>query len=208
VPDAPDPEDAHDRALLAAHVAGDRDAFGDLARRHGDRLYAVAVRTLGDRDQAADAVQDALLNAYRRAGSYRGESRVTTWLHRVVVNACLDRVRREAVRAAVPLPETELAVPGDPHADRETAMDVAAALAMLPPDQRAAVVLVDLMGTPVEEAARILDAPVGTVKSRCSRARARLAVSLGHLGPARNRAADPAVPPTDPHTGSRAKEAT
>jgi RNA polymerase sigma-70 factor (ECF subfamily) len=189
-----EPDDARDRSLLAAHLAGDGDAFGTLVAHHRDRLWAVALRTLGDREEAADALQDALLSAYRGAATFRGEARVTTWLHRVVVNACLDRARRRAVRPTVPLPASgqEPAAPGDALADRETALDVAAALGALPPEQRAALVLVDLQGLPVDEAARVLGVPVGTVKSRCSRGRARLAVSLGHL---RNRAAAPPVPP-------------
>ena len=179
-------DDERDRALLEAHVAGDREAFGRLAALHLDRLYAVALRTLGpgEREEAADAVQDALLSAYRAAAGYRGEAKVSTWLHRVVVNACLDRVRRRAVRPTVPLPEQgrdEPAAPGDDLVARETALDVQAALADLPVDQRAALVLVDLHGLPVEQAAQVLGVPVGTVKSRCSRGRARLAVALGHL---------------------------
>src|SRR5579859_1324873 len=90
-----------DRALLARHVEGDGDAFGELFRRHRDRLWAVALRTLGDPDDAADALQDAMISAFRRAGSFRGDSAVTTWLHRVVVNACLDHIRRQAARPAV-----------------------------------------------------------------------------------------------------------
>ena len=177
-------DDARDRELLAAHVAGDPQAFGTLARLHGDRLFAVAVRTLGDREEAADAVQDALLSAYRGAAGYRGEAQVTTWLHRVVVNACLDRLRRSTARPTVPLPGPG---PGEPAerrdtlAERETAVEVQAALQALPVEQRAALVLVDLQGLPVEEAARVLGVPTGTVKSRCSRGRARLAVALGHL---------------------------
>lgn len=176
-----------DRALLAAHVAGDPHAFTTLVQRHRDRLWAVALRTAGDREEAADALQDALLSAYRNAGSYRGEAAVTTWLHRVVVNACLDRHRRRKVRATVPLPEDADDARGalpDPHdaiGERELALEVEAALAGLPADQRAAIVLVDLQGFSVADAAVALDCPEGTVKSRCSRGRARLAVSLAHL---------------------------
>lgn len=83
-----------DRDLVQLHVDGDPDAFGELFRRHKDRMWAVAMRTCGDREVAADAVQDAFLSAFRRADSYRGDAAVTTWLHRVVVNACLDRLRR------------------------------------------------------------------------------------------------------------------
>jgi RNA polymerase sigma-70 factor, ECF subfamily len=171
---------AQDRALLAAHVAGDGDAFAELVRRHRDRLWAVALRTTGDREDAADALQEALLSAYRHAGSYRGDAAVTTWLHRIVVNACLDTLRRRAARPSVPLSDDDarLADPVDTLDQRETSLVVTDALAALPADQRAAIVLVDLQDFSVEEAARILDCAPGTVKSRCSRGRARLAATL------------------------------
>ena len=76
-----------DRALLRAHVEGDPDAFGELFRRHRDRMWAVALRTTRNRELASDCVQDAFISAFRRAGSYRGDAAVTTWLHRIVVNA-------------------------------------------------------------------------------------------------------------------------
>ena len=188
--------DAEDRALLAAHVAGEPHAFDDLLRRHRQRMWAVAVRTLGDPEDAADAVQEASLSAYRAASSFRGDARVTTWLHRIVVNASLDRARRKAVRPTVPLPEQPPADPRDLLAERETTVAVQEALAALPEEQRAAVVLVDLTGFSVEDAAAILEVPPGTVKSRCFRGRARLAVSLGHL---RNPAtSEPVTPATEP----------
>jgi RNA polymerase sigma-70 factor (ECF subfamily) len=176
-----------DTDLLAAHAAGDADAFGEVVRRHRDRLWAVALRTLGDREEAADAVQDALVSALRASGprpddagtssgaGFRGESAVTTWLHRIVVNACLDRVRRKASRPADPLPDYDLPDHHpDPLAARELALDLDAALATLPAEQRAAIVLVDMYGYPVEEVAAILECATGTVKSRCARGRARL----------------------------------
>ena len=95
---------ATDAELLAAHVAGDPQAFNDLVIRHRDRLWAVALRTTGDAEEAADALQDGLISAFRNAASFRGEAAVTTWLHRVVVNASLDRLRRRKVRPTVPLP--------------------------------------------------------------------------------------------------------
>lgn len=174
-----------DRSLLARHVAGDRTAFGELVRRHRDRLWAVAVRTLGDPEEAADAVQEALLAAHRAAGRFRGEASVTTWLHRIVINACIDRIRR--ARPIVPLETAPLAslTGPDPYAARDLSLDVQAALATLPVEQRMAVVLVDALGYPVEEAAQLLSVPVGTVKSRCARGRARLAGRL--RDPERNR---------------------
>jgi RNA polymerase sigma-70 factor (ECF subfamily) len=182
-----------DVALLQAHRDGDPDAFGVLFTRHRDRLWAVALRTTGNPEDAADALQEAMISAFRRAGSFRGDALVTTWLHRIVVNASLDRLRRNKVRLAQPLPDDleEYAGRGavlatsdatsDPEAqavltDRRDA--VLAALDQLPPDQKAAVVLVDLEGYPVEQVAQMLDCPTGTVKSRCARGRARLATLL------------------------------
>ena len=169
-----------DAELIAAHCAGDPDAFGELFRRHRDRMWAVAVRTCGDREMAADAVQDGFLAAFRRADSFRGEAAVTTWLHRIVVNACLDRLRRR--RPTTPLPEydsLDLADRRDDHASTESAIDVRAALAQLPEGQRLALVLVDMHGLGVTEAAQVLGVAEGTVKSRCARGRAALAELLG-----------------------------
>ena len=205
-----------DRELLAAHVAGDHDAFAELFARHRDRLWAVALRTMGNPDDAADGLQDGLIAAYRRAESFRGDAAVTTWLHRVVVNACLDRHRAASVRRTAALPDDHdapLPAAGaeavDPALAAERAEQrrlVLAALAQLPADQRAALVLVDMEGMPVAEAAAVLEVPLGTLKSRCSRGRARLAVLLraaGLLPPAATTGVDgnqdppPSVPTPD-----------
>ena len=147
-------------------------------------MWAVALRTLRDPEEAADALQDAFISAFRAAGKFRAESAVTTWLHRIVVNACLDRVRRKQARPTVPLPETgfnEPAAPRDSMADRETRMVINEALDQLPEEQRAPIVLVDIEGYSVGETARLLGIAEGTVKSRCARGRAKLAKVLGHL---------------------------
>ncbi|WP_326698653.1 RNA polymerase sigma factor SigM [Streptomyces sp. NBC_01754] len=181
--------DTSDQVLLEQHVAGEPDAFGELVRRHRDRLWAVALRTLGDREEAADAVQDALVSAFRAAHTFRGQSAVTTWLHRITVNACLDRVRKAASRKTAPVDDAErLDQLMEPHESAEAPAErqdlhreLLAALATLPVEQRAALVLVDMQAYPVAEAARILDIPTGTVKSRCARGRARLLPLLTHL---------------------------
>ncbi|HSF26607.1 MAG TPA: RNA polymerase sigma factor SigM [Actinomycetes bacterium] len=182
--------DLDDQALMARHADGDDAAFAEVVRRHRDRLWAVALRTVGDREEAADAVQDALLSALRagRSGAFRGDAAVTTWLHRIVVNACLDRVRRRSVRPADPLGEdaARLPDPVDPVGRQETAIVVAAALATLPVEQRAALVLVDMHGYSVEEAARLLGCAPGTIKSRCARGRAKLLPVVSDLRAARN----------------------
>ncbi|WP_019812505.1 RNA polymerase sigma factor SigM [Saccharomonospora saliphila] len=173
-----------DADLVAAHAAGDPHAFDELVRRHRDRMWAVALRTVRDPEEAADALQDAFVSAFRAAANFRAESQVTTWLHRIVVNACLDRVRRRQARPTVPLPETsqyEPAVPNDSMAERETRLLVREALDQLPEDQRMPIVLVDVEGYSVSETARLLSIAEGTVKSRCARGRAKLAKLLGHL---------------------------
>ena len=178
-----------DAELLARHVAGDPDAFAELVRRHRDRLWAVALRTLGDREEAADALQDALVSAFRSAHTFRGQSAVTTWLHRITVNACLDRVRRAATRRTAPVADEQnldaLMEPEEsaeaPTERAELHRELVAALGTLPAEQRAALVLVDMQGYSVAEAAQVLDVPIGTIKSRCARGRARLLPLVRHL---------------------------
>lgn len=182
-----------DADLLADHVGGDPNAFATLVHRHQDRLWATALRMMRNPHDAADALQDAYLAAFRRAAGFRGESQVTTWLHRVVVNACLDRLRKQQrQQAEQPLPadperaaELVTETAPDPVEQRELHDDLASALAELNPDQRDALVLVDVQGYAVDEAAALLGVPPGTVKSRCARGRARLATVLRRrqLGP-------------------------
>ena len=225
-PGGPVAGDRDDRTLLRDHVAGDREAFGLLFARHRDRLWAVALRTCGDPEDAADALQDAMVSAFRRAETFRQDSAVTTWLHRIVVNACLDRLRRRAVRRAEPLPaeqsgdDAPRAAEGEPRSawrggtdarattdpadlvlERERREAVVAALRTLPVEQRTALVLVDMTGHSVQEAAAILDCAPGTVKSRCARGRARLAPLLAPPEPAAPDDGNPPVgSPVQPRT--------
>jgi RNA polymerase sigma-70 factor (ECF subfamily) len=215
-----------DAELLQAHVDGDADAFGMLFRRHRNRLWAVALRTMSNPEDAADGLQDGMIAAYRRAGSFRGDAAVTTWLHRVVVNACLDRLRAAKVRRAEPLPDDlddygdrrvttqdrSTTDPADLAVADERRRLVLAALDQLPHEQRAALVLVDMEGYPVADVAVMLDCAVGTVKSRCSRGRTKLSELLGPLAPGRpdgdpahagpgNPEPDASVPHTDAPRG-------
>lgn len=199
------PLDSDDRALLAAHLAGDPEAFTALVLRHRDRLWAVAVRTLADRDEAADALQDALISAFRNAGTFRGDAAVTTWLHRIVVNACLDRIRRRKSRPTVPLGTMDVPSRRDPQAQVDTRLAVQQALATLPAEQREALILVDMEDLPVAEAAQVLGVPVGTIKSRCARGRTALALLLREGGQDAaqslqpgNRSGPPSVASADP----------
>jgi RNA polymerase sigma-70 factor (ECF subfamily) len=171
--------DPGDDELLAAHRAGDGRAFGVLVGRHEGSLRMQALRTLRNPHDAADAVQEALVAAYRRADSYRGESSVRTWLHRILLNTCIDRIRHDGRRSTVPL--VDEATGADLAASVAIRVVLVQALAELPVEQRLAVLLVDVQGCSVGEAAELLGVPAGTVKSRCARGRTRLATLLGSL---------------------------
>ncbi len=166
-----------DAELLTAHVSGDRHAFEELFYRHHRQLYRLALLTSRDPDDAADALQDALLAAHRAARTFRNDSAVSSWLYRIVVNACLDRLRRNKSHMCEQL-DDQLCRAVDPTRSVDTAIVVEHALKRLPVEQRAAVVAVDMQGYSVAETARILGVAEGTVKSRCSRARSKLAASL------------------------------
>ncbi|MFB7720596.1 RNA polymerase sigma factor SigM [Nocardia sp. NPDC058058] len=163
--------------MLAAHALGERHAFAELLRRHRDHLWQIALRTSYTPEDAADSLQDALLSVHRCAGGFRGESEVRSWLHRIVVNACLDRIRRNKLRRTVPLSDEsvlEPLCPRDDFASLEATLVVDAALFTLPAEQRTALVAVELEGYSIAEAAVLLGVPAGTIKSRCARGRRRL----------------------------------
>lgn len=185
------PEDAFvpsDRALLAAHLANDLQAFNELARRHRLDLWAVALRVLGDRDDADDAVQEALVRAFRGARTYRGEAEVRAWLRAVVENTSrtLARRRDSNGRETVGLPADE----GTPRSQRgpeEQVLHFAEAeelLSRIPLAFRRTFILVKVRGFSYAEAAAIEAVSVGTIRSRIGRAKAALAADdHGRTGP-------------------------
>jgi len=188
-------QERSDAELLAAHVAGERYAFEELFHRHRRQLHRLARLTSRSPEDAADALQDAMLSAHRCAGSFRHDAAVSSWLHRIVVNACLDRLRRAKAHPTAPLEDVH------PVADRtaqvETAIVVQRALMRLPVEQRAAVVAVDMQGHSIADTARLLGVAEGTVKSRCARGRARLAQLLGYLDAGANTAPGGCALPPD-----------
>ncbi len=173
-----------DPEVVRQAQGGDARAFTDLVRHYEPRLRALAYRLLEDRDLTDDALQEAYVRAFKALGRFRGDSSLGTWLYRITYNACIDELRRG--RKVVPLFSDIESDSVDPRTGpEETAVarrDLAAALASLPSDLRAVVVLVDADGLDYREAAKVLGVPPGTVGSRLNRARAVLRAALGVAG--------------------------
>lgn len=183
-----------DAELVDHFRGGDQEAFGVLMARHERRVYNIAYRMLGRTEDARDAAQDAFLSCFRHLGSFRGDAAFTTWLHRITVNACYDALRK---RPPDPSPWDEIPepAPARDHADQAVAaVDVQRGLAQVPIEFRGALILCDIQGMPYEEAARVLQVPTGTVKSRLHRGRVALARILRGEPPP---ATGPSKPPTN-----------
>jgi RNA polymerase sigma-70 factor, ECF subfamily len=177
---------AQDAQLLARVAEGDHQAFTAIMEAHQDRVFAVCVRILADRELALDATQDTFLTAFRKAHQFQGNSAVGTWLYRIAVNTCYDILRRAKRRPTDPLPEHLDFVDASAEQEVEAAAhrhEIQNALAKLPPEFRAAVVLSDIEGMALPEVALALGVPVGTVKSRVFRGRRLLALHLGEPNP-------------------------
>jgi RNA polymerase sigma-70 factor, ECF subfamily len=171
-----------DEASVRPRQPDDAAAFVALIERHDHSLRRLAFRLLGDRDRMDDALQEAYVKAFRSLPRFRGRSAPSTWLYRIVYNACIDELRRAQASSAVPL---DLAAG---TADRRDLADTVAgrgaladALSALPPEQRAAVLLVDAEGFDYRGAAEVLGVEVGTVASRLSRARSALRAALSTI---------------------------
>jgi RNA polymerase sigma-70 factor (ECF subfamily) len=197
-----------EQQLIEASRHGDVESFNQLVRLYESRIYNLAYRLLGDADSAADAAQDAFFAAYRNMKSFRGGS-FRSWLFRIATNTCYDVLRARKRRPTTSLdaaldadstdPEVFIREPADPGEApddaalrRELSRAIEHALALLPDDQRIVVVLCDVQGMSYNEAAQIMNANLGTVKSRLSRGRARLrdVLRAGELLPARYRHED------------------
>ena len=174
-------DDVSDVDLLGRAGRGDADAFATLMRRHEQRMFAMALRILGNRTDALDATQEAFISAFRRAQSFRGEAAVGTWLYRIGINACHDFLRkRKRWTAQDDVDEIESPASREGAVDDRVAarLDLQEALAKLPDEYRDAVVMHDLGGIPYEEIAALTGVMIGTVKSRISRGRRKLAELL------------------------------
>lgn len=180
------PMSRDDTALAQAHLAGDRSAFDEIVTRHERRVWAVCLRICTDPDDARDAAQETFLTAFRSMGSFRGDAQLSTWLHRIAVNASLDLLRKRGRRRETTTDTVPEVASSEPQPDEmaiggQRASEVHDALSKLSDDHRAVVVLHDLQGLEYPEVAEALQIPVGTVKSRLHRARVELSRLLGHL---------------------------
>jgi RNA polymerase sigma-70 factor (ECF subfamily) len=188
-----------DHALRASQ-GGEVGAFNTLIQAYQRQVYNVCYRTLGNPEDAADATQDALLNAFRAVKSFNGPATgLRSWLLRIAVNTCYDQLRRrqrkpseslDALHTSEDEYNTTLAErlqdprPGpEQHSlTAETAQHIQQAIDLLPPEQRLTVVLCDVQGLSYDETAQIMSVELGTVKSRLSRARAQLRLMLAQIG--------------------------
>jgi RNA polymerase sigma-70 factor (ECF subfamily) len=176
-----------DEILVARALEGDLDAFNQLVEAYQDLCHSLVARLVPDPDQASDAVQEAFLSAYKNLRSYRGPS-FRGWLTRIAVNAAMDLQRARKRRPVSPYPELEdesWQPPSGPETDPEviTAASergraLAAALASIGSDQRAAIILFDVEGYDYAEIARLTGVSLGTVKSRIHRGRLALRALL------------------------------
>ena len=176
-----------DDELVRRHLDGHRDAFTELVRRHEDRVFALATRLMGNRQDARDATQEVFLQLLRKLDRYESRAAFTTWLYRVAANVCYDLLRQRR-RQPVLAPEADPPPLEDPRAGEpfigvELRPELSRALAELSEDFRTVVVLHDIEQLRYQDIADALDIPVGTVKSRLSRGRQELARSLRNLLP-------------------------
>jgi RNA polymerase sigma-70 factor, ECF subfamily len=169
--------------LVSKATNGDGRALEALVERHAPRVQRLAIQVVGDLEEARDAAQESLVKLCTRLRQFRGDAQFATWLHRLVVNTCRDRLARQRVRQTEQLEAEERPAGEDSDPTRaavlaEARRDLAEALSRLSANQRLAVVLRDVGGLTYEEIARVARMPVGTAKCYVHRARARLRARL------------------------------
>ncbi len=167
---------------------GDRAAFGELVRRHQDRIYRYLVRLTGSREEALELAQETFLRAWQALPEWRPQAQLRTWLFRIASNAAMDVLRRrKLVEFSQFTPELD-AASGEPGPElrlesRQSLAELEKALARIPPDQRQALLLREVEGLSYAEIGEATGANEGTVKSRLARAREALAAAYGRTKP-------------------------
>lgn len=169
--------------LIRRASDGDAASFNALMSLHERRMYAVALRMCGNREDAQDCLQEAMLRVYRAISGFKAQSSFSTWLYRITMNTCLDELRKRKNRPNTSLdglldagwsPVDSGESPERHTLRREVRQSLEEFIQELPEDMRAAVVLRDIQGYAYDEIAEMLDTNVGTIKSRISRGRERL----------------------------------
>ena len=166
-----------DEELVARSMGGDLDSFNQLVLRWERPIYSLAYRVIGREEDARDVAQETFLRAFRALGGFKGQAKFSSWLYRITLNLCRDWIRRERRAPVAQAPEgidlIELAAEAEPVetiedlvARRQLGRAVAKAMAMLPEDQRTAIVLKEYHGLTFQEIADLLDCPLSTVKTR------------------------------------------
>lgn len=167
--DAKDREE--ERAWLDRCARGEERAIRWVLHRYRDRVVRLATHVLHNSREAEDVAQEAFVKAFRQIDQFRGESGFYAWLYRIVINLCLDRMRRKCASSEIPLEERTLPAPTYARPDMEKRMMVEQILDSLTPPMRAALVLREVEGLEYAEIAEVLNIPVGTVRSRLNTAR-------------------------------------
>ena len=178
--------DMDDQQLVAASVAGDREAFDVLVERHRRAVYVVCYRFVNNHEDASDLAQDAFVRAWKGLRNFKGESALSTWLHRIAVNVCLNRVSANKAAAQTESIESaerfeDVRIEGAQHAmlREERAVAVRKAIAELPKKQRATLILRTYHDMSHQQIADVLGSSVGTVKANFFHALANLKKNLG-----------------------------
>lgn len=163
-------------AYIKKLIRGDEKAFEQLVGETQNKIYAVCLNMLKNTHDAQDAAQETFIKAYRSLTSFKGESKVETWLTKIAVNTCLDilRKRREMYDLDEAADAADVNTPESKAEKNETRQMVRSAINTLPPEMRSIVVLKDIEGYSYEEIADMLNLNIGTVRSRLSRAREKL----------------------------------
>jgi RNA polymerase sigma-70 factor (ECF subfamily) len=166
-----------DEELVARSMGGDLDSFNQLVLRWERPIYALAYRVIGREEDARDVCQETFLRAFRALGGFKGQAKFSSWLYRIALNLCRDWIRRERRQPLAQTPEgvdlVELAGEAEDTesieelvARKEIGAAVAKAMALLPEEQRTAIVLKEYHGLTFQEIADMLDCPLSTVKTR------------------------------------------
>jgi len=174
--------DAADRRAITRCLSGDLDAFAEVVARHQDRLMWTAYHLLGDREEAADAVQETFLRAYRALDAFGGDGYVGAWIGRIAVNVCVSLLRTRTVRPVAERGSWDWGTTEGRYAQAEQGMVLAAALAQLAVQDRAILLLRHVHGLSSLEIGTAVDLPAATVRSRLARARETLRALLPDRG--------------------------